>query len=401
VFFVAVATIIMLEVLSLPDELSSWEKIKRLGGGGQGDVYLVRTPLRVEGRMAAFNQIRPSISNIGGFENKPSAEFVKTLLRLIEEWNRPDAVSELGALKEFKIAFDNPEEAERAIGRLRSEVAALQKVKHPAVLRLLAANVDQRFIVTEFHPGGALANNLHRCKGRLLEALNAFRELVDGVRAIHETGDIHRDIKPENIFIAHAGGLVLGDFGIVFLAEGGRLTSTVERVGSHYWMAPLAYRDQRLNLDEINFKLDIYPLAKVLWSMIAGRNGFLREEFKEDDNDIEKLFPDDPNMRLVNGLLTKCAARREQNCQLSTAAELLSEVDGLIEKVKAAERYREVGAQTWPCRICGKGVYRDLMGANYIVKAFRRGGPAAEQEIELHIYICDHCRHGELFRATS
>ena len=147
--------------------------------------------------------------------------------------------------------------------------------------------------------------------------------------SIHEAGGIHRDIKTENIFVARSGNLVLGDFGIVFFREGGRVTSTFERVGSHYWMAPWAYKNQRLTLDEMNFKLDIYPLGKVLWSMVSGHDGFLREEFRVDDNDLTKLFPNDPAMPLINDLLDQCVVRNEKECLFQNALDLRLAIDGL------------------------------------------------------------------------
>ena len=52
------------------------------------------------------------------------------------------------------------------------------------------------------------------------------------------------------------------------------MDSTFERVGTRGWMAPWAQNDLRLLAEDINPRLDIYPLAKVLWSMIAARRRF-------------------------------------------------------------------------------------------------------------------------------
>ena len=145
----------------------------------------------------------------------------------------------------------------------------------PGILKLLHANVADRFIVTEFYERGTLNKHLGTFKGDAFAAIKAFRPLVDAVRRIHSRAAIHRDIKPENIFVTASGDLVLGDFGIVFFQEGlERPTTTYERAGSHEWMAPWAYKNAKLELSEIDQRLDIFPLAKVLWSMIAGRNGF-------------------------------------------------------------------------------------------------------------------------------
>jgi serine/threonine-protein kinase len=124
-----------------------------------------------------------------------------------------------------------------------------------------------------------------------LSALEAFRKLVEGVYQVHKQGLVHRDIKLQNIFVSDSGDLLLGDFGIVFVQQGGRQTTTFEMVGSHFWMAPWAYKYERLSLGDVTFALDLYRMGKVLWSMIAGRSGFAREEFNRDENNLEKMFP--------------------------------------------------------------------------------------------------------------
>lgn len=79
-------------------------------------------------------------------------------------------------------------------------------------------------------------------------------------------------------------------------------------------MPPWAQENLRLLADSINPKLDIYPLAKALWSMISGRNGFQFWDFKSDTNNLEKLFPYDPGMVLVNGILARCIVKEEKDC---------------------------------------------------------------------------------------
>jgi serine/threonine protein kinase len=221
-------------------------------------------------------------------------------------------------------------------------------------------------------------------------------------------------IKPENIFVAASGDLVLGDFGIVFFQDGsGRLTTTYERVGSHYWMAPWAYRSAKVEFAKISPALDIFPLAKVLWSMIAGQNGFPYWEYDRDENNLEKLFPNDPVMPLVNTLLSTRIVRDEGACDTSanalrvhidalidrikaSANALRTHADELIDHIKAARGVRPDGASTWPCHVCGKGNYQTMGREAYKVTGTRPSG-VVFQTIELIIYLCNHCGHAELF----
>jgi len=244
----------------LEDEKAPQGK-KTLGRGGQGTVYLARSPQGVKQRQIAENRAKDLLMRVQSLQCQP-IELAKCFLEL----GNPDPVENLGALKQFEIPAGDKDEEAKALGRLESEIRALQNVKHPAVLKLLHSNLGQRFIVTQYHQPGTLDRNLKLYQENVRPALEAFRALVEGVCEIHKHGAIHRDIKTENIFVATSGDLVLGDFGIVFFQEGQgeRLTSTYDRVGSPYWMAPWAYDNVRLNLGQVQPALDIYPLAKVL-----------------------------------------------------------------------------------------------------------------------------------------
>ena len=370
---------------------NSPQREKVLGSGGQGTVYLVRSPERAAKLLNAARDV-PQLLNPSRRDLYDPSALGKSFALLGE----PDPPESLGALKHFKITSDDIAEEAKAMGRLESEVKALTSLRgHPGVLRLLHANITERFIITEYHNRGTLDRHLRSYKGNVLAVLEAFRQLVDAVAKIHETSAIHRDIKPENIFVTAVNGLALGDFGIVFFQSGSeRLTTTYERVGSHEWMAPWAYKKEKLEFTKINTALDIFPLAKVLWSMIAGQNGFPFWEYSRDENNLEKLFPDDPIMKLVNErVLSKRIVRDAQECDPS-ANSFLADVEGLIDHIKNSRGYKQKRTGAWPCRACGIGSYKN---GGHKVRGFREGGPLDRQNLDLYIHVCDHCGHAELF----
>ena len=108
----------------------------------------------------------------------------------------PEPVESLGALKKFIIPPDSKQEEAKAVERLESEVQALRTLRdQPGILRLLHANVAQRFIVTEYHRRGTLDKHLNLFRGKVLAPLEAFSPLVEAVRRIHEKGTVHREFS--------------------------------------------------------------------------------------------------------------------------------------------------------------------------------------------------------------
>jgi hypothetical protein len=192
---------------------------------------------------------------------------------------------------------------------------------------------------------------------------------------------------------------VLGDFGIVFFEDDKRTRLTDvygERVGSHFWMAPWAYEPVRLPIAEIKPTLDIYPLGKVLWSMIAGRNGPLYWEYKRPEYDLANLFPDHPEMSFVNEIFSKCIVRDENECA-STIAELESLVDEATAKIRRIDRRSKEDPQ-WLCLVCKKGHYgQERLGwrpRDLIVI----GKNETAHIGDLVAYFCDHCGHVQFFK---
>ncbi len=373
-----------------------WEKIEpELGEGGQGKVYKARNPGRAKQVRDSLEGIRQHLTHSGA--GSPPRDSLG-LAKLIVDVGSPDADKDLGALKVFKIPTEVPLR-DKALGRLDREIIALKNAQHPAVLALLDSDMNEGFIVTEFHQRGTLADDIARYRGRALEALLAFRPLVEAVSVIHKGDAIHRDIKPENIFVANDGHLVLGDFGIVLFKDGGRLTETYERAGSRDWMAPWANTQHRLTLDEVDATFDIYPLAKVLWCMVSGRRSLdlwyysRTAKGSRPSNNLEELFPGDPAMLAVNKILAKCIVEEEEHC-LKSADDLVAMVDQSIAGIRSPG-IRQDAKLPWLCHVCGKGHYpaqTPYPGMTIDVHIDRQ---LAQMNLDLH--VCDFCKHAEFF----
>lgn len=377
--------------------IGGWEQLKLLGEGGQGKVFMVRSPRRVQEQRSATQQVLSSNPWAPYVGTNPSeqVERVGRLATSLLDYARLEDVSELGALKMFKIA-ETGKASEESIGRLKNEIVVLRQSR-PGLIRLLDANEKERWIVTEYMPDGTLDKKPTVYKGDALGALKAFRSIVETVAGLHRDNYVHRDIKPANVFLAGRERLVLGDFGIVFIPDQGeRLTVTEERVGPRDYMPQWGDLGERLEKVHTNF--DVYMLGKLLWCMVTGHLKLPREYHQRPAYDVKVLFSNDPDIYAVDTIIQACVVEEPDECLVS-AVELLATVD---EQLAVLERGGQVltDGVPRPCRICGKGLYRKiLLPANVAGKPVVNLSLAGKP-IEVSVFACDVCHHVQLFRES-
>jgi serine/threonine protein kinase len=315
----------------------------------------------------------------------------------VANYAREERVSELGALKEFKLRSDE----QQATSRLKQEVDVLRDGR-PGLPGLLDFNLKERWMVTEYFPNSTLENNHSKYKGDVRRGLKAFLSLARTVAALHSQGMIHRDIKPANVFVRQDDELVLGDFGIVFLPDQPvRLTRTLETVGPHDYVPPWAEAGGRLV--DVTSKVDIYMLGKLLWCMVSGRLRLLREWYNRPDYDLTAIFPDDPAMHMVNVILKRCLVESADQCETS-ASDLVLIASVYVQMLERGGQLLHGGIPR-PCRVCGHGHYRsDTLPASQppIPKDQPVGirlslGGSDSASLPVYPYVCDTCGHVEFF----
>lgn len=197
---------------------------------------------------------------------------------------------------------------------------------------------------------------------------------------MHEASLVHRDIKPDNIF-NFAGRLVLGDLGLVHFIDQDqtRLSDTFENVGSRDWMPAWA---MGMRLEDIRPSFDVFSLGKLLWSMVSGKPVLQLWYVHDERFELEKMFPNTPDISWARQILDKCIVEKEQDC-LANAKELL----GLVDTVLAAlERHSQIVGKDVAriCRVCGLGQYRQMSPRIVAFENFR-------------LFACSKCGHTELF----
>jgi len=124
--------------------------------------------------------------------------------------------------------------------RLAREVAALQALRHPAVPRVLDAELDDAspFVVSEFVEGPSLASYVARRGAIGPDAVATMAQtLGSALAAVHAAGVVHRDVTPSNVLLSPEGPVLI-DFGISHAVEDDRLTRTGLVSGTAGYVAP-------------------------------------------------------------------------------------------------------------------------------------------------------------------
>jgi serine/threonine-protein kinase len=112
--------------------------------------------------------------------------------------------------------------------RFARERAALARLNHPAVARLLDAGMDQgqAYLVLEYVQGSHLVDHVrHHCP-TVAERVRLLLRMADAVDHAHAQLIVHRDLKPSNVLVTPGGEPKLLDFGIAGLLDDGEPVDT-------------------------------------------------------------------------------------------------------------------------------------------------------------------------------
>lgn len=152
--------------------------------------------------------------------------------------------------------------------RFRIGARMAQIVDHPNVVKVLDF-IDQPDLlaaVMELVEGGDLAARLQsRGAYPVPEAIRVFKQILAGMRAIHDAGITHRDIKPANILLDKSGDARISDFGIARSGDTPRLTAQGGIVGTIQYLSP-----EQLQGEQASQLSDIYALGIVAYEMVTG-----------------------------------------------------------------------------------------------------------------------------------
>jgi serine/threonine protein kinase len=284
-------------VAELPAGLRTHQRyriIRRIGGGGMGDVYL-----------AEHRLMRRAVA-------------VKTI--------RLDSV-------------DDPALEERFL----REVRANAKLSHPNIVSVHDAehSADILFLVMEYLEGEDLLAFVSS-KGRLDPpmACKLLYQATAGVQHAHDHGVVHRDIKPSNLLLVRSqepatpGVVKVLDFGLAKVLQDAGVyrfpTPQGFAMGTRGFMSPEQAADAR----SVGIRADIFSLGRTLYYLLSGKlpyrrgmQSLLEEESGQNPvTPLHEIRPDIPDY--VNDLVQKMTATEAED-RFGSCAEVLAALSSL------------------------------------------------------------------------
>ncbi|MDH2427493.1 serine/threonine-protein kinase [Sphaerisporangium sp. TRM90804] len=202
------------------DEIGGYRLIRRLGGGGQGVVYLGRSPS-------------------GG----------DVAVKVLHAWMADDADARRRFLREVDVA---------------------RRVAPFCTARVLDMGLqdDRPYIVSEYIPGVSLDVLVSRDGPRAGGGLDRLAvATISALAAIHRAGIVHRDFKPSNVILGPEGPVVI-DFGISRALDHTAVTRT-GAVGTPPYMAP-----EQFTTESSGQSADVFSWACTMVYAATGHRAF-------------------------------------------------------------------------------------------------------------------------------
>ncbi len=285
------------------DMIDGFELIRKLGGGGNADVW--------EARHGEFGVVALKILRSRKVQSEPYARFRQETQTLQQLGRRPGVVPVLDSYVPETLAADR-----------RAWFAM------PIAVRLDEA-----------------------LEGASLEDVVSAVAAIAGVLAsLAEEQDIyHRDLKPSNLYM-HEDGPAVGDFGLAAVPDADDLTRSDRAFG------PANFVPYEVIMNPVTAEpgpADVYALAKSLWVLASGQRWApLGEQNAGRDGVSLRSYIAHRNLQQLDDLIERCTLHAPQDrptmrdfaADLSAWTERAAQSSSEFDLASYAERLKEVAA---------------------------------------------------------
>ncbi|HTU57117.1 MAG TPA: serine/threonine-protein kinase, partial [Polyangiales bacterium] len=160
--------------------------------------------------------------------------------------------------------------------RFKREFRALANIRHRNLVELYELEHADGgwFLTMEWVDGEPFLTGLDDMTDDSLAANRArerdifqrFRQLAEGVQAIHQAGMVHCDLKPSNVLLERGGRVVVLDFGLVRELS----TSAADTVDGTTAGTPAYMPPEQARGEELSAASDWYAFGTMLYEALSG-----------------------------------------------------------------------------------------------------------------------------------
>ncbi|CAL0305531.1 unnamed protein product [Lupinus luteus] len=180
-----------------------------------------------------------------------------------------EGISEDGfffAVKEVSL-LDQGSQGKQSVYQLEQEIALLSQFEHENIVQYYDTEMDESklYIFLELVTKGSLASLYRRYTLRDSQVSAYTRQILHGLKYLHDRNVVHRDIKCANILVDVNGSVKLADFG---LAKATKLNDVKSCKGTAFWMAPEVVKGKNQGY---GLPADMWSLGCTVLEMLTGQ----------------------------------------------------------------------------------------------------------------------------------
>jgi Tol biopolymer transport system component len=195
----------------------------------------------------------------------------------------------LGRHVAIKFLSGTRSQSHESVLRFEREARAASALNHPHICTIHDFGLEgsQPFIVMELLEGQTLRDRLTSTPLELPVVVGLGCQIADALDAAHTAGIIHRDVTPANIFVTRSGDAKVLDFGLAKLTPEKDVFETVDRgenaetqehlltspgaaLGTAAYMSP-----EQARAEPLDHRTDLFSFGCVLYEMATGQRAFL------------------------------------------------------------------------------------------------------------------------------